>query len=122
MYTSRHSRIFNTLLVSLFALGFAMPAMAADGGALTFTLENDVLTGSDDAYTNGVGVTWVSDDLDEYDDSALVSRWGRFWSFLPFVGDTGYRTYASWSVVQEMHTPSDISLADPPRKIGRAHV
>lgn len=102
------------LLASLVALGFATPAAAADGGALTFSVENDVLTGSDDAYSNGLGVTWVSEDLNTYDDTAFVSRWGRFWEFLPFVGDEGYTTYASWSVVQEMHTPNDITLADPP--------
>jgi len=103
------------LLLSLCAAGFAVPAMAADpGGAVTLSVENDVLNGSDDAYTNGLGATWVSGDLDAYDDQAFVRRWGRFWSFLPFVGDAGYKTYASWSLGQEMHTPSDITIKDPP--------
>jgi hypothetical protein len=41
-----------------------MSRSAADPrGAITLTLENDVLTGSHNAYTNGPGVTWVSGDL-----------------------------------------------------------
>jgi hypothetical protein len=91
------------------------PAEATEtGGAVTLTLENDVLTGSDDAYTNGFGATWVSNDLNAYDDTSLVRRWGELWDFLPFVGDEGYTTYASWTLGQEMHTPDDITLPDPP--------
>jgi hypothetical protein len=60
-----------------------MSRSAADPrGAITLTLENDVLTGSDNAYTNGLGVTWVSGDLASYDDQAFVRRWGRFWARL----------------------------------------
>ena len=115
MRPSQQLRPGGVLFLLLLSLCFAAPSTAAGGGgALTFTIENDVLTGSDDAYTNGVGVTWVSEDLAGYKDTAFVSRWGRFWKFLPFVGETGYKTYASWSVIQEMHTPSDITLADPP--------
>jgi len=83
-------------------------------GARTVTLENDFLTGSDNNYTNGLGVTWVSKDVGTYEEQSFVRRWGQFWSFLPFVGDAGYRNYVSWSLAQEMHTPDDINLANPP--------
>ncbi|UHQ19380.1 lipid A deacylase LpxR family protein [Lysobacter sp. KIS68-7] len=103
------------MVSSLCAAGVSTPADAANpGGALTLAVENDVLTGSDNAYTNGLGATWVSGDLDAYDDKAFVRQWGRFWDFLPFVGDAGYKTYASWTIAQEMHTPTDITLSDPP--------
>lgn len=107
---------FAALTIALLcALGLARQAAAAEtGGAVTYTLENDVLTGSDDNYTNGFGATWVSDNIASYDDDKFVSQWGRFWDFLPFVGDDGYTTYASWTLAQEMHTPSDITLSDPP--------
>ena len=87
------------------AVGYVTQATAADDEALTVTLENDLLTGSDNNYTNGIGVSWVSSDLESYDDDKFVSKWSRFWKFLPFVGDEGYSTYASWTVAQEMHTP-----------------
>lgn len=113
---ARHFRAgFALTIFSLCAAGFATRAFASEGGgAVTITVENDVLTGSDSNYTNGLGATWVSDDLDTYDDKSLVRRWGRSWDFLPFVGDEGYTTYASWTVGQEMHAPEDITAADPP--------
>jgi len=107
-------RLALAMLLSLTAVGCATQSTSEYDGALTFALENDTLTGSDNSYTNGVGVTWVSSDLDSYDDDAFVRNWGEFWSFLPFVSDEGYQTYAAWSVAQEMHTPDDLSLMDPP--------
>ncbi len=101
--------------LSFCAVGCMMQATAdSNEGAWTITLENDVLTGSDNNYTNGLGVSWVSADLNNYDEDRFVSKWGRFWSFLPFVGDEGYTTYASWTLAQEMHTPDDITIPDPP--------
>ncbi|HQR76790.1 MAG TPA: lipid A deacylase LpxR family protein [Burkholderiaceae bacterium] len=83
-------------------------------GTWTVTLENDVFTGSDSNYTNGLGVTWVSNAIDTYEERSFIRRWGEFWSFLPFVGNPGYRTYVSWSLAQEMYTPHDITVANPP--------
>ena len=81
---------------------------------LTFSVENDSFTGSDNNYTNGLGITWVSADLESYDDDRFVSKWGRLWAFLPFVSDEGYTTYAAWTLAQEMHTPDDITNPNPP--------
>jgi len=101
-------------VLSFCALGCMMQANAAQNeGALTLTVDNDVFTGSDNNYTNGLGITWVSADLDSYDDDDLASKWGRLWSFLPFVGDAGYTTYAAWTLAQEMHTPDDITNPNP---------
>ena len=101
-------------LLSLCAVGCVTQSAAAYDGALTLTIENDTFTGSDNNYTNGVGISWVSADLDTYGDESFLNKWGRFWAFLPFVSDDGYTTYASWSVVQEMHTPDDITDPNPP--------
>jgi hypothetical protein len=82
---------------------------------LTVSVENDLLTSSDNNYTNGVGITWVSADLDHYDPDSFVSKWSRFWKFLPFVLDEGYTTYAGWSLAQEIDTPDDILDPNPPQ-------
>jgi hypothetical protein len=87
----------------------------AHGGALTLTLENDTFTGSDNNYTNGLGIGWSTDEVGTYDEESFVRRWSDFWSFLPFVRDEGFRTYASWTVGHEMHTPGDITDPDPPK-------
>jgi hypothetical protein len=90
-------------------------ATAGGDAALTITLENDVFTGSDNNYTNGVAVTWVSSDIGSDKKGGFVSGWGGLWGFLPFIGDEGYATYVAWTVAQEMHTPDDITNPDPPQ-------
>ena len=74
-------------LLPFCALACVTQSTASYADALTVTVENDTFTGSDNNYTNGIGATWVSNDLHSYDDDRFVSKWGRFWSFLPFVGD-----------------------------------
>lgn len=101
-------------LLSVFAVGNMTQSATAYDGAMTLTIENDTFTGSDNNYTNGLGISWVSTDLGTYDDQSFVSKWGRFWSFLPFVYNGGYTTYAGWSLVQEMHTSDDIDDPNPP--------
>ena len=66
------------------AVGWAAESVGAYEGALTITLENDVFTGSDNNYTNGLGLTWVSNAIGTYEETSFVRRWGEFWSFLPF--------------------------------------
>lgn len=107
------------ILVSLAMLGLFVCAHATASprsydGAFTFTLENDAFTGSDSNYTNGLGFAWSTNELGSYDQSEFPARWGRFWSFLPYIGDEGYQTYASWTIGQQMHTPDDITDPDPP--------
>ena len=79
------------------------------------TWENDTATGSDNNYTNGTGLSWVSRAIDTYEEKSLVRRWGEAWSFLPFVAKDDYRTYVSWTLAQEMHTPDDIREPNPPK-------
>ena len=102
-------------LLASCAVGCVTQSTASYDGALTVTLENDTFTGSDNNYTNGLGVAWVSNGLDTYDDERFVSKWGEFWSFLPGIPDDGSNTYAAWGIAQEMHTPDDIDDPNPPK-------
>lgn len=105
-------RAFGLAMLGFLALGGATSASAGADGTLTLTLENDFFTNSDNNYTNGIGIAWVSGAVDVADDG-FVGRWTRLWSFLPFVADEGYTTYASWSLAQEMNTPDDIRDPNP---------
>ncbi len=107
--------LISVALLSSCVVDCAAQSPASYRGALTVTVENDVATGSDNNYSNGVGVTWVSNSIDTYEERSFVRRWGEFWSFLPFVGNEGSRTYVSWSLAQEMHTPDDIRNPNPPK-------
>jgi lipid A 3-O-deacylase len=101
-------------VIGLMLIGFLTMSSAtqAGDGSLTFTVENDIFTSSDNNYTNGLGITWMSPAVDADDDS-ITGRWTRLWSFLPFVADDGYTTYASWSLAQEINTPDDIKDPNP---------
>jgi hypothetical protein len=101
-------------LLSLAATDGIAQSTAPYRGAWTVTVENDRATGSDNNYSNGVGVTWISNAIGTYEEQSFVRRWGEFWSFLPGVGKEGSRTYVSWSLAQEMHTPDDITNPNPP--------
>lgn len=103
------------VLLTLSAVECTAQTATPDRGAWTVTWENDIASGSDNNYTNGIGLSWVSKAIDSYDERSLIRRWGEFWSFLPYVGNSGYRTYAAWSVAHEMHTPDDIKVPNPPR-------
>ncbi|WP_445400780.1 lipid A deacylase LpxR family protein [Zobellella sp. An-6] len=104
----------NKKAIGLMLLGYwtVHGVTEASEGALTLTLENDTFTHSDNNYTNGVGIAWVSGAVDA-DDDGFLGRWTRLWSSLPFVADEGYMTYASWSLAQEMNTPDDIREPNP---------
>jgi hypothetical protein len=108
---------FEVLMLAVLASGVAgcaVQSSASYDGAMTVTLENDTFTNSDNNYTNGIGATWVSNDLETYDSESFVHKWGKFWSFLPFVSDEGYQTYAAWSLAQEMNTPDEDDDPNPP--------
>lgn len=100
------------MLLGLAALSGATQVCAASDGALTLTLENDTFMGSDNNYTNGLGIAWVSGAVSAGDQSA-VGRWTRFWSFLPLMRDERYTKYASWALAHEMNTPDDIKDPNP---------
>ena len=112
-----NARVWMISVALLFsgAVDCAAQSTAPYRGAVTVTFENDTFTGSDNNYTNGIGVSWVSNALNTYDERSSVRRWGEFWSFLPFVGNEGSRTYVAWSLAQEMHTPDDITNPNPPK-------
>ncbi|MBX2885594.1 MAG: lipid A deacylase LpxR family protein [Granulosicoccus sp.] len=81
---------------------------------VTFRLENDIFTGSDNQYTNGVAITWSSKPLDSYEQNSHRRRWGELFKFLPGFSTDAERRFLVLSLIHEMNTPSDITMIDPP--------
>ena len=106
-----------TPLLALAAGLVAAPAGAADaeterhpvseGGTWSVTFENDTFGGADKDYTNGVRVDYVTprNDLPAW---ARLARRNLGW--LTDAEDW----YATYALGQNMYTPEDISLEDPP--------
>jgi hypothetical protein len=99
------------------------PAQAAppphESWTFTFRLENDLFADTDRFYTNGIKLSWISPDLEWFQDldwfrrDARLNRWGnRVVELLPFSGDPERQRNLALSVGQMMYTPRDIARAD----------
>lgn len=77
-----------------------------DKGILTFQLENDLFTGTDRHYTNGVRVSYLSAENNVPDWVENLAR------PLPFFADEGNLRVA-YALGQTMYTPEDITIAAP---------
>ncbi len=83
-------------------------------GTLAFFLENDVFVDSDDKYTSGLGVSWTSAEVSTLGKGNWLRKLVEGVSFLPTFGEEGYEGFATITLGQEMYTPEDISLPEPP--------
>ncbi|MBN2124629.1 MAG: lipid A deacylase LpxR family protein [Deltaproteobacteria bacterium] len=81
----------------------------------TFSLyfENDIFNDTDQNYTNGVRLTWISPDLSAYRDSDKLPGWSLpLIRRLPFINEPGLQRNIALSLGQSMYTPQDLSRTD----------
>ncbi len=89
-----------------------LPAIR-DRNQLAFTLENDLFTGSDSNYTNGLVLSWTSRRKSSMEEGSPLRRWIEALSFLPFTQGARRDVHATLSIGQEIFTPDDIELVVP---------
>lgn len=83
---------------------------ARDTGVFTIYFENDYFGGTDQNYTNGAKLSWMTGDL---------SSWGQAgWrrsvlEILPFVNRPGTQKNFGFSIGQNIYTPSDTDTTVP---------
>jgi len=107
------------LLPALFWLLPATASLAAEEPKLPWTVniyfENDLFTGTDRNYTNGVKVTLISPDLVNFVESGKLPEWSLEYILrLPFINDPdpALKRKVEFSLGQNMYTPADISRSD----------
>ncbi|MFT3781951.1 MAG: lipid A deacylase LpxR family protein [Nibricoccus sp.] len=77
---------------------------------MTLYFENDVFSGTDQHYTNGVKLSWLSADLTSW----AQEGWRKtFVGLLPFVNRPGTQKNFGLAVGQNMYTPQNISTPTP---------
>jgi hypothetical protein len=76
-------------------------------GTLSLVLENDLFYGTDEHYTNGIRISWLSGPKDTPDWALHAAR--RFPLF-----PEGGAVRTSYAAGQNMYTPRDIKLERPP--------
>lgn len=95
---------------------FAVVAWApAHAGLLNVAWDNDLLTGSDKGYTNGLRLSWLSTAAEQNDEckTCVVAGLRDGFSWLPGVGSPGSRHAVAVSLRQMMVTPENIEAAAP---------
>jgi lipid A 3-O-deacylase len=89
------------------------PAATRPPWVFSLYVENDVFAGSDDGYTNGVKLVWVSPEIGDGPGEGHPPRWlagaARRWPLAP---PAGARRFLSIFVGQSMYTPADITRTD----------
>lgn len=75
--------------------------------------ENDLFGSTDQFYTNGVKVSWVSPDLTQYRDNKQLPEWLMpVIARLPLINQPGLQRNIGFSLGQKIYTPIDISRTD----------
>ena len=88
----------------------------ADGpeDSWTFSLyvENDVFANTDQNYTNGTKLSWISPDLSGYRDVEKPQWLQSIVDKLPYIHDQGLQRNVTISLGQNMYTPQEIWRSD----------
>jgi hypothetical protein len=97
----------------------AEPAIASDGGFITFEVENDFFAkfaNTDRHYTNGIRASWLSAPTDDLPDwLKTVSAPPLFGFFTDDTNVTGVSRRVGVALSQEMFTPDDTDATAPIR-------
>ena len=83
--------------------------------AWTFSayFENDLFSHTDQHYTNGTKLSWISPDLTSYAESDKLPDWSLpLIHRLPFINEPGLQRNIALSIGQNMYTPKDTSRQD----------
>jgi hypothetical protein len=112
-------RLLAAAVVAL-ATGAGLPAQPTDlpnatlraraAPVLTLYIENDSFTGSDQHYTSGLKVSWLSADLVDWGPHGWRKR---FVDLLPFVNRPSGQKNFGFALGQNIYTPRDATRANP---------
>jgi lipid A 3-O-deacylase len=110
----KHSMVL-WLLVLLVGLGQATVAMAAEGddlpnkmASVTLYVENDLVAGTDEYYTSGVRLSYLSPDIEAL---PAYADWMRRW--VPILDRPGYTNNVGLAIGQNIYTPVDTRVSGP---------
>jgi len=88
-------------------------ARPSTASTLILIEENDFFGGTDEHYTNGIKLSWVSGDLLKYaQDERLPDFVLPYLAVLPFVNDVGQQYNVALSAGQNMYTPGNTSISE----------
>ncbi|MCS3902478.1 hypothetical protein J2T55_000482 [Methylohalomonas lacus] len=84
-----------------------------DSSTFTFLFENDLFGNSDQNYTSGVQLNWMSPDLSDYRDSKQLPAWAvPIVENLPFINEPGLQRNVGFGIGQKIFTPENTDRRD----------
>lgn len=100
-----------TLLTMLFmsgAIAAEQPKdnIASRSSTFTFSLENDLFGDTDQQYTSGIQIGWISADVDHYQQALNLPEW--MFKYLPFIPHAGAQKNIGINIGQKIFTPEDL--------------
>lgn len=104
---ARLTGIVIVLLATMFAVPPAIGSEVPETGVLSLVVENDLFFNNDRDYTSGVALAWVPTGKPTPDWALNIAHW------LPWFPEEGHVLHG-YAVGQNMYTPRDITLANPP--------
>lgn len=110
MVARRVRRLLASALSLAAIAGLPAPTLSAEAdrrGTFSFTLENDVFAGTDRDYTNGVLLQYISPSIE-------LTDWTRSLENVLALVTPAKKFHVSYGLGQNMYTPQDITLTDPP--------
>jgi hypothetical protein len=81
-------------------------------GTLSIYFENDLFTGTDRYYTNGVKLGWTSADLEKFADTSSASILMPLIRRLPFINSPYFQKNLAWSLGQNIYTPDNTEATE----------
>lgn len=108
----RNRRWFWAVLAASLVVGSTLRGadLPAPRGTWFLSVDNDLFAGSDDHYTSGVQLGWVSGVLSDYGDGPVPAWLATPLRALPLVNDAGRQRFISYSLSHRIFTPNDITV------------
>lgn len=80
---------------------------------LRFTLENDLFANTDENYTNGIKLSWISPDLTPLHNNKHSPTWSApIFDLMPSSNDLSIQRNIGFTIGQKIFTPRDIERTD----------
>jgi len=109
----KYLSILIQITLLLFSAGAVFAESYKDLHTFSFYFENDIFARTDQAYTNGVKLTWVSPDLTSYAESPNLPEWSLpLIEKIPFIHEPNLQRNIALSIGQNMYTPEDTERYD----------
>ena len=102
-----------SILLSIVVFGVELAEGEEKLGTFSLYFENDLFANTDQGYTNGIKLSWISPDLTGYAESGKLPDWSLpYVRWLPFINEPGFQRNVALCMGQNIYTPEDISRED----------